>query len=61
MTAASPRDERIDVRDRDSVERWTKALSVSLEQLAAVVAIAGDRADDVRDYLEKNGPPATVE
>jgi hypothetical protein len=61
MTAAPPRDERIDVRDGDSVERWTKALSVSREQLAAVVAIAGDRADDVRDYLEKNGPPATVE
>ena len=61
MTAAPPRDERIDVRDGDSVERWTKALSVSREQLAAVVAIAGDRAADVQDYLEKNGPPATVE
>jgi hypothetical protein len=60
-TSPNPSDARIDLRDGADVERWTRELSVSREQLAAVVAIAGDRAADVADYLRQNGPPTTPE
>lgn len=65
MSAAAPEPagagERIDLRSGPSVEHWTKQLGVSREQLAAVVAIAGDRPTDVADYLKEHGPPTTPE
>jgi hypothetical protein len=54
-------EERIDLRSGPSVEHWTQQLGVSREQLAAIVAIAGDRAADVAAYLKENGPPTTPE
>ena len=53
--------ERIDLRDGADVDYWTQKLGVSREQLAAIVAIAGERAADVVDYLKTNGPPTTAE
>lgn len=53
--------ERIDLRSGPSVDHWTRSLGVSREELAAVVAIVGERPSDVADYLEQHGPPATSE
>jgi hypothetical protein len=53
--------ERIDLRDSADVDYWTSKLGISPEQLAAIVAIAGDRSDDVVDYLKTSGRPTTPE
>jgi hypothetical protein len=53
--------DRIDLRSGRDVEHWTKELGVSAEQLAAMVAIVGDRASDVVDYLKTQGRPTTPE
>jgi hypothetical protein len=55
------RSDRIDLRSSADVEHWTKTLGISAEQLHAIVAIAGDRARDVEDYVRTQGPPATSE
>jgi hypothetical protein len=55
------RSDRIDLRSGSDVEHWTKTLGVSAEQLHAIVAITGDRARDVEDYVRTHGPPTTPE
>jgi hypothetical protein len=54
-------EERIDMRKSADVDRWTRQLGVSREELAKVIESAGDRAQDVARYLAENGPPATTE
>ena len=55
------RSDRIDLNSGADVEHWTKTLGVSPEQLHAIVAIAGDRARDVEDYVRTQGRPTTPE
>jgi len=52
---------RIDMRSRDDVERWTRELGVSAEELAKVIEIVGDDAARVADYIAQEGRPATSE
>jgi len=59
--ANGQRHNRIDLRSGADVEHWTKTLGISAEQLHAIVAITGDRARDVEDYLKNQGRPATPE
>jgi hypothetical protein len=58
---ADVKGDRIDLRSRADVDRWTQSLGVSAEQLAAMVAIVGDRPSDVADYLKTHGRPTTPE
>jgi hypothetical protein len=54
-------DSRIDLRSGADVDYWTRKLSISAEQLAKVVELAGDRAGEVQAYLAQEGRPATTE
>ncbi|HET7548423.1 MAG TPA: DUF3606 domain-containing protein [Usitatibacter sp.] len=47
----SPDRDRIDIHDPDEVRNWTESLGVSREELERAVQAAGDRADQVREYL----------
>jgi len=55
------RSDRIDLRSGADMDHWTKTLGVSAEQLHAIVAITGDRAKDVEDYVRTQGRPTTPE
>jgi ribosomal protein S12 len=59
--SARRRSDRIDLSSGADVEHWTKTLGVSAEQLHAIVAITGDRAKDVEDYVRTQGRPTTPE
>jgi hypothetical protein len=41
----------IDLDDKEAVERWTKALSITDEALCAAVKEVGTRIDRIKDYL----------
>ena len=59
--ANGQRRNRIDLRSGADVEHWTQTLGISPEQLHAIVAIAGDQAKDVEDYVRTQGRPTTPE
>jgi hypothetical protein len=46
---------RIDMSEDYEVRDWTESFGVSKERLQQAVDAAGDRADDVREWLSKNG------
>jgi hypothetical protein len=50
----SPDRDRIDINDPDEVRNWTESLGVSREELQRAVQAAGDRADQVREYLRSS-------
>ena len=39
------------MNDPDEVRNWTQSLGVSKEELQRAVQAAGDRAENVREYL----------
>ena len=51
----SPDRDRIDMSDPDEVRNWTKSLGVTKEELQKAVQAAGDRAEQVREYLGRGG------
>ena len=50
---------RINVNQEHEVRYWTEALSVSADELKKAVAAVGDRADDVRRHLKREGSEAS--
>ncbi|MEW6704725.1 MAG: DUF3606 domain-containing protein [Pseudomonadota bacterium] len=52
---------RIDLQQGWEAEYWTRKLGVSREELAKVIESAGDRVQQVADYLAEHGAPATSE
>ncbi len=45
------KDDRIDVRDEASLERWAKRLKVSKEELRKVAERVGPKVGDIRQNL----------
>ncbi|MEO6897972.1 MAG: DUF3606 domain-containing protein [Caldimonas sp.] len=41
----------IDVHDKASIDRWTRALGVTDEALMKAVQVVGTRIDRIKDYL----------
>ena len=50
--AHDPATPRIDKNDSTQVERWTRELNVTGEQLTEAIAKVGDKAADVELYLK---------
>ncbi|MFL6696119.1 MAG: DUF3606 domain-containing protein [Vitreoscilla sp.] len=50
--ATTPANQHIDVRDPAQLERWSKSLGVTPEQLRDVVAAAGDQVEAVRQHIQ---------
>jgi hypothetical protein len=48
-----PDTRHIDLHDADATPYWCKHLGVTEAHLAAAVESVGNRADHVRDYLER--------
>ncbi|HET9644781.1 MAG TPA: DUF3606 domain-containing protein [Burkholderiaceae bacterium] len=51
----------IDINNSGDVEHWTRELSISREELAKVVELAGSQVDAVVEYVRQWGRPATTE
>jgi hypothetical protein len=45
----------VDVGDRASVERWSKALGTTDEALMKAVQVVGRRVDKIKEYLGAGG------
>ena len=50
--AHDPATPRIDKNDSTQIERWTRELNVTAEQLTEAIAKVGDKAADVELYLK---------
>lgn len=48
--------QRINVHQDYELRDWSKSLGVSPEKLKEAVQAVGDRADKVREYLQKDRP-----
>ncbi|HWI14130.1 MAG TPA: DUF3606 domain-containing protein [Burkholderiales bacterium] len=46
--------QRVDTGDPDECRYWCEQFGVQPDQLRDAVHAVGDRADDVRDYVERN-------
>jgi|tagenome__1003787_1003787.scaffolds.fasta_scaffold17542096_1 hypothetical protein len=44
----------VDLHDRDMCLYWCEQFSVQPEQLREAVLAVGNRADDIRDYVERH-------
>ncbi|MFN4117670.1 DUF3606 domain-containing protein [Acidovorax sp.] len=51
-TSAQQQTDRINVRDSESLARWTSELDTTEEQLKDAVAQVGDKAADVEMHLK---------
>lgn len=51
-------DERIDLHDEDSLQRWMQHFGVTQSQLEEAVLAAGDRVRDVDEHLRNQGASA---
>lgn len=51
----------IDLTQGWQMDHFTRELGVSREELAKAVEAAGPRIADLRDYLQRYGPPATTD
>ncbi|GAB3644849.1 DUF3606 domain-containing protein [Ramlibacter alkalitolerans] len=48
--------QRINVHQDYELRDWSKSLGVTPEKLKEAVQAVGDRAENVREYLKKEGP-----
>ena len=53
MTSGVEDRTRINVREYDEMQDWSRSFSVSRARLEAAVRAVGDRAIDVRKYLNR--------
>ncbi len=52
QAAMNPNSEaKVDVQDRESLQRWASALGVTAEALESAVQAVGPRVDLIKDYL----------
>lgn len=52
MTQSNPQPDRIDIADTSSLDRWTRELNTTEEQLRAAINEVGDKATDVEMHLK---------
>lgn len=46
--------QRVNAEDPDDFRFWCEQFGVQAEQLQEAMRAVGDRADDIRDYVERN-------
>ena len=52
MTQSNPQPDRIDIDNTSSMDRWTRELNATEEQIRAAINEVGDKATDVEMHLK---------